>query len=177
MYTILIILFVLFLVVSFIGLILSIIKHNIGFILLGWGLVFVCLIGSGLIYDCISLLITVQDSKTEVTTPNKYTNQTYYISNNERLYIQQNDTTKPFGGDISSKIEYKDSAKEPSIEFKTFKITSEESEFDDWIPFAYKDKVKTSISKVILPKSALTDKLTKVDVLNQSDSSDLTIID
>ena len=173
MYTILIILFVLFLVVSFIGLILSIIKYNIGFILLGWGLVFVCLIGSGLIYGCISLLITVQDSKTEVTTPNKYTNQTYYISKNERLYVQQNDTTKPFGGDISSKIEYKDSAKEPSIEFKTIKSFGD---LDLWIPSKYKEEFKTSISKVILPKSALTEKLTKVNVLNQSDSNDLTLI-
>ncbi len=121
-----------------------------------------------------SNLITKEISKpTEVATPPKYTNNTYYISNNERLYIQQNDTTKPFGGDISSKIEYKESAKEPSIEFKTIKSLGEP---DDWIPFKYKHNVKTSISKVILPKSTLTEKLTKVNVLNQSESSDLTLI-
>ena len=121
-----------------------------------------------------SNLIAKEVSKpTEVATPAKYTNQTYYISNNERLYIQQNDTTKPFGEDISSKIEYKESAKEPSIEFKTIKSLGDN---DDWIPFKYKHNVKTSISKVILPKSALTEKLTKVNVLNQtqSDSTDLT---
>lgn len=111
---------------------------------------------------------------TEIATPAKYTNQTYYISNNERLYIQQHDTTKPFGKDISSKIEYKESAKEPSIEFKTIKSLGDP---DDWIPFKYKHNVKASISKVILPKSALTEKLTKVNILNtgQSDSSDLTL--
>ena len=44
-------------------------------------------------------LITKQVSKpTEIPTPAKYTNQTYYIDNSKRLYIQQNDTTKPFGG-------------------------------------------------------------------------------
>lgn len=121
-----------------------------------------------------SNLITKEVSKpTEVATPAKYTNNTYYISNNERLYIQQNDTTKPFGNDISSKIEYKESAKEPSIEFKTIKSLGDP---DDWNPFKFKHNVKTSISKVILPKSALTQKLTKVDVVNPiQDSTDLTL--
>lgn len=124
-----------------------------------------------------SNVITKQVSKpTEVATPAKYTNQTYYISNNERLYIQQNDTTKPFGEDISSKIEYKGSAKEPSIEFKTVKSLGE---FDKWIPFKFKKEVKTSISKVILPKSTLTSNLTKVNVLNtnQSESVDISLAD
>ena len=156
-----------------IGLIVTLITDENIFTYIGCTIGIICtilFIGGGLITKQVS-------QPTEITTPGKYTSQTYYIDNSKRLYIQQNDTTKPFGGDISSKIEYKDSAKEPSIEFKTFKITSEESEFDDWIPFAYKDKVKTSISKVILPKSALTDKLTKVTVLNQtqSDSTDLTL--
>lgn len=101
----------------------------------------------------------------EVATPAKYVNQTYYIDNSKRLYIQQNDTTKQFGGDVSSKIEYKDSAKEPSIKFKTIKSVGKP---DAWIPFKYKEKFKTSISKVILPKSDLTGNLTKVTVLNSS---------
>ena len=115
---------------------------------------------------CVVAMIAHDLSKpTEVATPDKYANQTYYIDNNKRLYIQQNDTTKPFGGDISSKIEYKDSAKEPSIEFKTIKSVGD---YDDWNPFKFKHNVKTSVSKVILPKSALTDKLTKVTVLNSN---------
>ena len=124
----------------------------------------------------VSMIPPLLSHPTEVATPGKYTNKTYYIDNSKRLYIQQNDTTKPFGGDISSKIEYKDSAKEPSIEFKTVKSAYDN---DVWIPFKYNHNVKTSISKVILPKSALTDKLTKVNVLNQtqSDSTDLTLID
>ena len=111
----------------------------------------------------------------EVATPAKYTNQTYYINNSNRLYIQQNDTTQQFGGDISSKIEYKDSAKEPTIEFKTIKSVGDA---DDWVPFKHKEIVKTSISKVILPKPALTGNLTKVTVLNSSQSaSDLSLAD
>jgi len=122
----------------------------------------------------VTLIPPLLSKPTEIATPGKYTSQTYYIDNSKQLYIQQNDTTKPFGGDISSKIEYKDSAKEPSIEFKTIKSADDN---DDWIPFKYNHNVKTSISKVILPKSALTDKLTKVNVLNQtqSDSTDLTL--
>lgn len=98
----------------------------------------------------------------EVARPEKHINQTYYIDNSNRLYIQQNDTTKQFGGDISSKIEYKDSAKEPSIKFKTIKIKGDP---DNWIPFKYKEVSKTYISKVILPKSDLTEKLTEMTVL------------
>ena len=98
----------------------------------------------------------------EVPTPAKYINQTYYIDNSKRLYIQQDDTTKQFEGDVSSKIEYKDSAKEPSIKFKTIKSVGKP---DAWIPFKYKEKFKTSVSKVILPKADLTGNLTKVTVL------------
>ena len=152
-----------------IGLIVTLITDENIFTYIGCTIGIICtilFIGGGLITKQVS-------QPTEITTPAKYTNQTYYISNNERLYIQQNDTTKPFGEDISSKIEYKESAKEPSIEFKTIKSLGDN---DDWIPFKYKHNVKTSISKVILPKSALTEKLTKVNVLNQtqSDSTDLT---
>ena len=153
-----------------IGLLVTLITNENAFVNIGLAIAAICtilFIGGG--------LITKQVSKpTEITTPAKYTNQTYYINNSNRLYIQQNDTTKQFGGDISSKIEYKDSAKEPSIEFKTIKSLGDN---DDWDPFKFKHNVKTSISKVILPKSALTDKLTKVTVLNQtqSDSTDLTL--
>lgn len=112
----------------------------------------------------------------EVATPAKYTSQTYYIDNSKRLYIQQNDITKPFGGDISSKIEYSASAKEPAIEFKTIKSVGAA---DAWIPFKHKEVFKTSVSKVILPKSALTGNLTKVTILNssQSDASNLSVAD
>ena len=155
-----------------IGLIVTLITDENIFTYIGCTIGIICtilFIGGGLITKQVS-------QPTEITTPGKYTSQTYYIDNSKRLYIQQNDTTKPFGGDISSKIEYKDSAKEPSIEFKTIKSLGDD---DDWIPFKFKHNVKTSISKVILPKSALTDKLTKVNVLNQtqSDSTDLTLID
>lgn len=111
-------------------------------------------------------------TKTSVT-PSKYANQTYYIDSNNKLYIQNTDTTKPFGGDISDKIEYRNSAKTPSIQFKTIKSIGDA---DTWIPFKYKTETKTSITKVILPKSALTQKLTKVDVVNPiQDSTDLTL--
>ena len=112
----------------------------------------------------------------EVATPVKFTSQTYYIDDSKRLYIQQNDTTKPFDEDVSSKIEYKDSAKEPAIEFKTIKSIGDA---DAWIPFKHKEVFKTSVSKVILPKSALTGNLTKVTILNssQSDASNLSVAD
>ena len=152
-----------------IGLLVTLITNENAFVNIGLAIAAICtilFIGGGLITKQVS-------QPTEITTPGKYTSQTYYIDNSKRLYIQQNDTTKPFGGDISSKIEYKDSAKEPSIEFKTIKSFGD---LDLWIPSKYKEEFKTSISKVILPKSALTEKLTKVNVLNQSDSNDLTLI-
>lgn len=128
----------------------------------------------GAILFMVALIPPEMSKPTDVATPDKYTNQTYYIDKTNRLYIQENDTTKPFGGDISSKIEYKESAKEPSIEFKTTKSLGDS---DNWIPFKYKHNIKTSISKVILPKSALTGNLTKVTVLNtnQSESTDLSL--
>jgi len=150
-----------------IGFALSMMMHKIVFLYIGCIIAVICaILFAGV------CLITKQTSKTTViATPAKYTNKTYYIDNTKRLYIQQNDTTKQFGGDISSKIEYKDSAKEPSIKFKTIKSFGD---LDLWSP-KYKEEFKTSISKIILPKSALTEKLTKVNVLNQSDSTDLTL--
>ena len=152
--------------------ILSVVSEEDLFLYLG-GLVIVA--GMTCVFITDTSEINGQASKgVEVATPAKYVNQTYYINNSNRLYIQQNDTTKSFGGDISSKIEYKDSAKEPSIEFKTIKSVGDP---DDWVPFKHKEVFKTSISKIILPKSALTGNLTKVTVLNssQSDSSDLSL--
>ena len=152
-----------------IGFVLSLMMHKIVFLYIGCIIAVICaILFAGV------CLITKQTSKTTViATPAKYINNTYFVDNSKRLYIQQNDTTKPFGGDISSKIEYKDSAKEPSIEFKTIKSLGD---LDLWIPSKYKHNVKTSISKVILPKSALTQKLTKVDVVNPiQDSTDLTL--
>lgn len=165
MYTILI----LVIGIPTIGLIVTLITYENVFADIGCTIALICtilFIGGGLITKQVS-------HPKQVATPAKYTNNRYYISNNERLYIQQNNTTKPFGGDISSKIEYKESAKEPSIEFKTIKSLGDP---DDWNPFKFKHNVKTSISKVILPKSALTQKLTKVDVVNPiQDSTDLTL--
>ena len=169
MYTIIIAIFVAFIA----GFIVSVVSEDDTFMLLG---------GLAAIVGLICMLFNVNPSEikglaskgVEVATPAKYVNQTYYINNSNRLYIQQNDTTKPFGGDISSKIEYKDSAKEPAIEFKTIKSVGDP---DDWVPFKHKEVFKTSISKIILPKSALTGNLTKVTVLNSSqpDSSDLSL--
>ena len=105
----------------------------------------------------------------KVATPEKFISQTYYIDSSNHLYIDQNDSTKSFGGDVSNKIEYKGSIKSPSIEFKTVKSPVK---VNMWIPFNIKYKTKTSISKIILPKSALTEKLTKVEVKNASNVSD-----
>lgn len=119
---------------------------------LGFGTI--CLIFSGNMFG-------VNGQAPKVAIPEKYINQTYYIEH-KQLYVQYNDTIKKFGGDISSKIEYSASAKEPAIKFKTVKIKGDP---DDWIPFKYKEASKTYISKVILPKEALTEELTKLTVL------------
>ena len=157
MYTIIIAIFVVFIA----GATLSMISEEGMFMFLGGLAAVVGLIC--LFFNANMSEINGQASKgVEVSTPAKYTNQTYYINNSNRLYIQQNDTTKQFGGDISSKIEYKDSAKEPAIEFKTIKSVGDP---DDWVPFKHKEVFKTSISKIILPKAALTGNLTKVAVL------------
>lgn len=171
MYTIIIAIFVVFIA----GFILSMISKENMFMRLG-GLAAVVGLICLLLNKNISEIKGQASKGVEVATSTKYTNQTYYINNSNRLYIQQNDTTKPFGGDISSKIEYKDSAKEPAIEFKTIKSVGDP---DDWVPFKHKEVFKTSISKIILPKAALTGNLTKVTVLNssQSDSSDLSLAD
>ena len=156
-------------------LILSMILEEDLFLYLG-GLVIV-FVGMTCVFITNTPEINGQASKgVEVATPAKYTNQTYYIDDSKRLYIQQNDTTKPFSKDISSKIEYSASAKEPAIEFKTIKSVGDA---DAWIPFKHKEVFKTSVSKVILPKAALTGDLTKVTVLNSSqpDSSGLSLAD
>lgn len=165
MYTVLILIFGSLIIAA----LLTMITAEDVFLDIGIAIAIICII----LFPVGSLIAKQVSQPTEITTPGKYTSQTYYIDNSKRLYIQQNDTTKPFGGDISSKIEYKESAKEPSIEFKTIKSLGEP---DDWNPFKFKHNVKTSISKVILPKSALTQKLTKVDVVNPiQDSTDLTL--
>ena len=166
MYTIAIVTLVVFIACF----ILSVVSENDRFMFLG-GLI--SLLGLA----CVFINNDMSETKgVEVATLAKYTSQTYYIDDSNRLYIQQNDTAKPFGGDISSKIEYKDSAKEPAIVFKTIKSVGDA---DDWIPFKHKEVFKTSVSKVILPKAALTGNLAKVTVLNssQSDVSDLSIAD
>ncbi len=117
---------------------------------------------------CIQLIMFINVKPVKVATPERYISQSYYIDSSNHLYIDKNDTTKPFGEDVSNKIEYKDSAKEPSIEFKTVKS---KDEADHWIPFKIKYKTKTSVAKIILPKSTLTEKLTKVEVKNASNIS------
>ncbi len=166
MYTILII----FVVILLMGAVLTIGLEDESIFYITFGFTVFMAISLLILFNFLDATTTPQ----EIATPARYTNKSYYIDNNKQLYIQQNDTTKPFGGNILSKIEYKDSVKTPSIQFKTIQKSDG---FDDWIPFYFKLKTKTSISKIILPKSALTQKLTKVDVLNQSDSSDLTLTD
>lgn len=123
----------------------------------------------GCIMLCVQLIMFMNVKTVKVATPEKYISQTYYIDNSNHLYIDKNDTTKSFGGDVSNKIEYNGSIKSPSIEFKTVKS---KDQADNWIPFKIKYKTKTSIAKITLPKSALTEKLTKVEVNNVSNVSD-----
>lgn len=132
-------------------------------------------IGAGIL--CVQLIMFMNVQPVKVATPERYISQTYYIDSSNHLYIDKNDSTKSFGEDVSNKIEYKDSIKSPSIEFKTVKS---KDQADNWIPFKIKYKTKTSIAKIILPKSALTEKLTKVEVnnvSNVSDSNDLNLAD
>lgn len=163
MYTILLIIFV----PLIIGQVLSDSTYDDNYIKIGS---IIAIIGAILL--CVQIIFFKTNKTDKVATPEKYINQTYYIDSSNHLYIDQNDTTKSFGGDVSNKIEYKGSIKSPSIEFKTVKSKDKP---DDWIPFKIKYKTKTSISKISLPKSALTEKLTKVEVINnlQSDSDDL----
>lgn len=110
-----------------------------------------------------------------VATPAKYTNQNYYIDPDDNLYVDKNGDMQFVEKPKKQLIQYNDLAKSATVEFKTTKTLNDTMSL--WIPFYFESKTKTSISKITLPKAALTEKLTKVTVLNssQSDASDLSL--
>lgn len=123
----------------------------------------------------LTYLIIGDVAKTKhVETPSQYTQQQYYIDKSNQIYIESQGLTRKVET-FSANIVYSDNATQPSIKFESTKTLT--SEMSLWIPFYYKSIKETHISEIILPKSALTEKLTKINVLNQSDSSDLTLID
>lgn len=110
-----------------------------------------------------------------VATPAKYTNQNYYIDPDDNLYIDKNGDMQFVEKPKKQLIRYNELAKSATVEFKTTKTLN--NTMSIWIPFYFESKTKTSISKITLPKAVLTGKLTKVTVLNssQSDSRDLSL--
>ena len=106
-----------------------------------------------------------------VATPAKYTNQNYYIDH-DNLYVDKNGDIQFVEKPKKQLIRYNELAKSATVEFKTTKTLN--NTMSKWIPFYFESKTKTSVSKVILPKAALTGELTKLTVLNtsQSDASD-----
>ena len=110
-----------------------------------------------------------------VATPAKYTNQNYYIDINDNLYVDKNGEMQFVEKPKKQLIRYNELAKSATVEFKTTKTLNDNMSI--WIPFYFESKTKTSISKITLPKAALTEKLTRVHVLNtsQSDASDLSL--
>lgn len=110
-----------------------------------------------------------------VATPAKYTNQNYYIDPDGNLYVDKNGEMQFVEKPKKQLIRYNDLAKSATVEFKTTKTLNDTMSL--WIPFYFESQTKTSISKITLPKAALTEKLTKVTVLNQAqlDTSDLTL--
>lgn len=108
---------VLIYVVLTVGLILTMLTKKVIFLDIGCVLAVICAIL--FIWSSVSTgvsLIKKQVSKpkpTEIAIPSKYINQTYFVEH-KQLYVQYNDTIKKFGGNISSKIEYSASAKEPA---------------------------------------------------------------
>ena len=110
-----------------------------------------------------------------VATPAKYTNQNYYIDPDDNLYVDKNGDMQFVEKPKKQLMRYNELAKSATVEFKTTKTLNDTMSI--WIPFYFESKTKTSISKITLPKAALTEKLTKVHVLNssQSDSSDLSL--
>ncbi len=121
-----------------------------------------------------SLIIGNVAKTKQVETPSQYTQQQYYIDKSNQLYIESQGLTRKVET-FSANIVYSDNATQPSIKFESTKTLT--NEMSIWIPFYYKSIKETHISEIILPKAALTEKLTKINVLNQSDSSDLTLID
>lgn len=100
---------------------------------------------------------------TNVATPAKYTNQNYYIDPDDNLYVDHNGKMQFVEKPEQQLIQYNELAKSATVEFKTTKKLS--ANMSKWIPLHFESETKTSVSKVILPKSTLTGKLTKVTVL------------
>ena len=108
--------------------------------------------------------IQVASHPSTIATPAKY-NQNYYIDINDNLYADHNGNMQFVEKPEQQLIQYNELAKSATVEFKTTKTLNDNMSL--WIPFYFESKTKTSISKITLPKAALTEKLTKVDVLNQ----------
>lgn len=127
-----------------------------------------------LIVVSIQIIIINVSHPSNIATPAKYTNQNYYIDSNANLYVDQNGNIQLVTKPKEQLIQYNKLAKSPSVEFKTTKTLT--ANMSNWIPFYFESKTKTSISRIILPKSVLNQKLTKVDVVNPiQDSTDLTL--
>ncbi len=120
-----------------------------------------------------SLIIGDVAKTKQVETPSQYTQQQYYIDKSNQIYINSQGLTKKVETS-SANIVYSDNTTQPSIKFKSTKTLT--NEMSTWIPFYYKSIKETHISEIILPKSNLTEKFTKVDVVNPiQDSTDLTL--
>ena len=107
-------------------------------------------------------VIQVASHPATVATPAKY-NQNYYIDINDNLYVDKNGEMQFVEKPKKQLIRYNELAKSATVEFKTTKTLNDTMSL--WIPFYFESKTKTSISKITLPKAALTEKLTKVTVL------------
>ena len=106
--------------------------------------------------------IQVASHPSTIATPAKY-NQNYYIDTNDNLYVDHNGKMQFVEKPEQQLIQYNELAKSATVEFKTTKKLS--ANMSKWTPFHFESETKTSVSKVILPKSTLTGKLTKVTVL------------
>ena len=122
------------------------------------------------------VVIQVASHPSTIATPAKY-NQNYYIDPDGNLYVDKNRDMRFVEKPKKQLIRYNELAKSATVEFKTTKTLNDNMSI--WIPFYFESKTKTSISKITLPKAALTEKLTRVHVLNQAqlDTSDLSLTD
>ena len=132
---------------------------------------------TNVIVSVTEVVVQVASHPSTIATPAKYTNQNYYIDINDNLYVDHNGNMQFVKKPEKQLIQYNELAKSATVEFKTTKTLNDNMSI--WIPFYFESKTKTSISKITLPKAALTEKLTKVTVLNssQSDASDLSVAD
>ena len=121
---------------------------------------------TNVIVSVTEVVIQVASHPSTIDTPAKYTNQNYYIDINDNLYVDHNGNMQFVKKPEKQLIQYNELAKSATVEFKTTKTLNDNMSI--WIPFYFESKTKTSISKITLPKAALTEKLTKVTVLNSS---------